>query len=150
MDSADVIVMLDSLQATGVRLIRDECYWADVERDSGHYRFPEEIDFYVQAAADRDIEVLMLLDYNNPLYAPHAGSGIVDDSNRVAFARYCRQVVDRYTQMGVRNYEIWNEPNILIFWDPQPDAEEYARLLKTVYPILKKDHPEFDRVSSCY
>jgi hypothetical protein len=142
MDSADVIVMLDSLQAAGVGLIRDECYWADVERDSGHYRFPEQIDFYVRSAADRDIEVLMLLDYNNPLYAPHAGSGVVDDSNRVAFARYCRQVVNRYVPMGVLCYEIWNEPNIPIFWDPQPDAEEYARLLKTVYPVLKEEHPE--------
>ncbi len=142
MDSADVIVMLDSLQAAGVRLIRDECYRADVERDSGHYRFPAEIDFYVQSAADRDIEVLMLLDYNNPLYAPHAGSGIVDDSNRVAFARYCRQVIDRYAPMGVHYYEIWNEPNIPIFWHPEPDPGQYALLLKSVYNSVKKEHPE--------
>ncbi|MBD3385657.1 hypothetical protein GF407_12125 [candidate division KSB1 bacterium] len=77
MDSADMIFMLDSLQSAGIHLIRDECYWADVERDAGHYHFPQEVDFYVQAVAERDIDIVMLFDYNNPVYAPGAGTRFI-------------------------------------------------------------------------
>ncbi|MFZ5517475.1 MAG: cellulase family glycosylhydrolase [Candidatus Zhuqueibacterota bacterium] len=137
MDSAHREQMLDLVQHAGFAMIRDECYWAEVETQPGVYAFPAAIDDYVDAAKRRGIDVLLILNYNNPLYAAHAGSAVTSDSNRAAFARYCRQAVQRYRLRGVTHYEIWNEPNNPQFWDPQPDAADYAALLHVVYPAIK-------------
>lgn len=137
MDSASVLAMLDSIQAAGIQIIRDECYWSYVEETPGVYNFPPEIDFYISEAGSRGIKVLLILDYNNPLYAAHSGSGITTDSNRTKFKDYCVETVSHYAPLGVKHYEIWNEPNIPIFWDPTPNAEDYALLLQEVYQPIK-------------
>jgi len=137
MDSAHREPMLDLVQQSGFTMIRDECYWSEVETQPGSYTFPAAIDEYIDAAKRRGIDVLLILNYNNPLYATHAGSAVTTDSNRVAFARYCQQAVQRYRARGVTHYEIWNEPNIPQFWDPQPDAGDYVALLQVVYPAIK-------------
>jgi hypothetical protein len=137
MDSTNVEAMLDLIQSAGIRAIRDECYWSLVETNRGVFDFPREIDHYVQAARQRGIGVLLILDYNNPLYAEHAGSGVTTDSNRAAFARYCQEAVQHFLSMGVKQYEIWNEPNIPIFWAPTPNASDYTELLKVAYPAIK-------------
>ena len=60
-----------------------------------------------------------------------------------AFARFMTAVVGRYgpdgsfwgehpwvRRMPVRAWQIWNEPNIEVFWSQQPFAPEYAALLR--------------------
>ena len=37
----------------------------------------------------------------------------------------------------VSAYEVWNEPNGKVFWDPEPDAAQYTELLKAAYPAIK-------------
>jgi len=137
MDSASMEAMLDLVKAAGFTAIRDECYWSEVEKIRGTFNFPKQTDNYIQAAKRRGIDVLLILNYNNPLYAPHAGSAVTTDSNRTAFARYCQEAVKRYLPLGITHYEIWNEPNIPIFWDPAPNAADYAQLLQTAYPAIK-------------
>lgn len=138
MDSLNMIRMLDSIQSAGIKVIRDECYWSDVETTRGVFNFPSNIDNYVNAADQRGIKIIMILNYNNPLYAQHANSGVTTDSNRTAFARYCQKVVHRYSPLGVKVYEIWNEPNIPMFWNPTPNAAAYSLLLQTAYPAIKQ------------
>ena len=41
----------------------------------------------------------------------------------------------------VRNWQIWNEPNIAINWDVQPWQRGYARLLRAAYPAVKGADP---------
>jgi len=132
--------MLDSVKSAGIQLIRDECYWSDVETERGVYNFPVEIDNYITKASEYGIQVLLILNYNNPLYAP--GSAVTTDSNRTAYAEYCKQVVSRYSPLGVKYYEIWNEPNIPTFWSLEPNADEYAELLKVAYPAIKGTNPD--------
>ncbi len=141
MDSASMEAMLDRVQAAGFKMIRDECYWSEVEKTRGVFEFPRQIDNYIQAAKRRGIDVLLILDYNNPLYAPHAGAAVTTDSNRAAFARYSQETVKRYVPLGVLHYEIWNEPNIPIFWDPTPNPGDYAKLLQIAYPAIKAIDP---------
>lgn len=137
MDSASVTAMLDSIQAAGIKIIRDECYWSLVETTPGVYTVPPQADYYVSEALARGIDVLLILNYNNPLYAAHAGSGISTDSNRAAFKEYCVEMVSHFAPLGIKHYEIWNEPNIPIFWDPLPNAQDYALLLQEVYQPIK-------------
>lgn len=138
MDSVSMEAQLDLVQQAGIGAVRDECYWADVEKERGVYVFPKAVDDFVDAAARRGIAVLLILDYNNPLYAPHAGSQVTTDSNRAAYAKYCVETVKRYSPKGVKQYELWNEPNLPMFWDPTPNAANYAALIKAAYPEIKK------------
>ena len=136
----NMVAMLDSVKSAGIRIIRDECYWSDIETERGVYNFPAEIDNYITKASEYGIQVLLILNYNNPLYA--AVSAVSTDSNRTAYAEYCKQVVSRYSPLGVKYYEIWNEPNIPIFWSPEPNAADYVELLKVAYPAIKETNPE--------
>ncbi|MBN2087343.1 hypothetical protein JW758_03270, partial [Candidatus Peregrinibacteria bacterium] len=56
MDSLSVCRMLDSIQSAGIKIIRDECYWSDIELTKGVFTFPKEIDLYVSEAKARGID----------------------------------------------------------------------------------------------
>ena len=134
--------LLDLVDDAGIAWIRDEVYWSQVEKRKGVFDFPPEYDDYLAAAQDRGIHVLLILDFGNPLYSAAEKTGPASEAEREAFARYCAQVVRRYGPYGVRHFEIWNEPNASTFWKPQPNPENYARLLETAYRSCKDVDPD--------
>ena len=138
MDSVSVEAQLDLISEAGIEMIRDECLWSDVEIDSGIYVIPPEVDRYVRSALARNIDVYMILNYNNTLYASSNGAGVTTQANREAYARYCQALVAHFSPLGVKHYEIWNEPNHgVLFWTPQPNANDYTMLLHTAYDSIK-------------
>ncbi len=52
------------------------------------------------------------------------------------------RVAARYRGMGIRTWEIWNEPNIEPFWSPKPDAGEYCKVLAASYAAIKRADPQ--------
>ena len=143
MDSSSVEAQLDLCANAGINMIRDECLWSDVELDSGMYIIPEAVDRYVRSALSRNIDVFLILNYNNTLYAESNGSGVTSESNRIAYARYCQAVVSHFYPLGVEHYEIWNEPNHgVLFWTPQPNANDYTALLHMAYDSIKAIAPD--------
>ncbi len=134
----DLDSVMNLVEAAGIKAIRDEVYWHEVEQVQGVFSFSPSHDAYIQAALDRGIVPLIILDYGNALY----GGTPRDSGAREAFARYCQAVVNRYGPMGVRHYEVWNEPNLCIPtfcpWSPGPNATEYYELLKVAYTAIKE------------
>jgi len=133
--------VLDLIKGAGIGWIRDEVYWAEIEKEKGLFRFPPAYDHYLKAAQARGIQVLLILDFSNPLYAGSEKRAPATEAERQAFARYCREVVARCRPLGVRHYEIWNEPNASTFWRPQPNPEDYAKLLEPAYRACKEADP---------
>jgi hypothetical protein len=43
--------------------------------------------------------------------------------------------------LPIRAWQVWNEPNLVGFWAPQPDAAAYARLLSVVSAAIKSADP---------
>jgi hypothetical protein len=43
--------------------------------------------------------------------------------------------------MGLHYWEIWNEPNIPLFWKPNPDVNSYVSILKSAYAGIKAVDP---------
>lgn len=86
-------------------------------------------------------------DLNNKIFAdgsdtPGPGKAI-NPAN--PWARFVEQAVARYkpggtAQLNVRYWEVWNEPDLCHFWDGS--AQEYARLLKVAYMVIKHVDPE--------
>lgn len=58
-----------------------------------------------------------------------------------AFEAYCRAVAEHYRDR-VRYWEIWNEPNITVFWEPEPNAAAYAETLAAGYRGCKAGNPD--------
>jgi hypothetical protein len=133
---------LDKIKRAGIVSIRDEVGWGAVEREKGKLALPEQFDTYVRKAAAEGVSVLLILDYGNRLYddgdRPHSPEAIE------GFCRYAEFVVRHFGQQ-VRLYEIWNEWDISIGMPPQHrtggSAEDYAKLLKAVYPRIKAADP---------
>jgi hypothetical protein len=138
---AHVDDLLDLVQQAGIGWIRDEVYWSEIEKERGVFRFPPAYDQYLTAAQTRGVQVLLILDFGNALYSGAEKAGPATDAARQAFSRYCGEVVRRYTRFGVRTFEIWNEPNASTFWKPQPNPEDYARLLEAAYRSCKDADP---------
>ncbi len=63
-----------------------------------------------------------------------------------AYADWIEQVVRRFSPMGVHHYEIWNEPNLTVYWptadDPEQATSEYMALVRAAYPRVKAADPE--------
>jgi len=134
--------LLDLIKDAGIGWIRDEVYWSEIEKEKGVFRFPTAYDDYLRAAQARGVQVLLILDFGNPAYSSKDKSGPTTEAERRAFSRYCREVVRRYKPFGVRTYEIWNEPNASTFWKPQPNPEDYSRLLEAAYGSCKDADPD--------
>jgi len=134
--------LLSLIRDAGIGWIRDEVYWSEVEKEKGVFRFPPAYDHYLRAAQARGIQVLLILDFGNALYSGAEKDGPATEAERKAFVRYCGEVVKRYKPFGVRHYEIWNEPNASTFWKPQPNPEDYAKLLEAAYKSCKGADPE--------
>jgi polysaccharide biosynthesis protein PslG len=85
--------------------------------------------------------------------APTSGAapGFYPPSHPSQFAQFAAVCVQRYGPHGsfwrsnsnlpyypVRAWEIWNEPNLPVYWEPGPDPAAYARLLRASYKAIKR------------
>ncbi len=58
-----------------------------------------------------------------------------------AWGDFVERVTRQYQDL-VQHWEIWNEPNIRVFWEPEPDAADYLDVLKVAYQAAKRGNPE--------
>ncbi|MDI6783714.1 MAG: cellulase family glycosylhydrolase, partial [bacterium] len=122
----------------GIKLIRDEIYWSNLEKEKGKIIFPENYIQNVDITLANGIEPLIILDYGNPNY--DNGRPPYTEEGRAAFARYCSAVVSKF-KGKIKYFEIWNEPNIAGFWKPEPNPKDYFLLLKAAYTACKSANP---------
>lgn len=136
---------LDLIRLAGFSSIRDEIFWDRIEQKPGVFSFDPRYDRYVDAAVERDIRVLMILDYGNPLPGEKTAHGFpLDDSGRKRFARYAEEMVTRYKDK-IFLWELWNEPSKALGIDP---GTSYFELLKEVYPVIKAVQPQGEFICS--
>jgi polysaccharide biosynthesis protein PslG len=124
-----------------VGTLRIPVYWFRVEPAPGEYDFAE-LDETVTSAAAAGVRVLPFV-YGTPswLNADPARPPLGSASSERAWTDLLRQLVRRYGPRGeiwagrgpalpIRRWQIWNEPNFLLFWRPRPSPRGYARLLR--------------------
>lgn len=104
----------------------------------------------VGEAAERGIRVLPFV-YGSPTWVtgdearPPLGSA----ADRVAWVDFLRRVVQRYGPGGdfwrgrshrlpIRRWQVWNEPNFVLFWRPRPQPHAYARMLRLSARTIRK------------
>jgi hypothetical protein len=132
---------LDGVQAAHAGWIRMDINWNVIQyRGRDTYNW-EPFDRIVRGITSRGMHVLAGILYTPP-WARAAGTPATSPPTDLAdYATFARTVVQRYARVGVHAYEIWNEPNIPIFWSPRPDPARYAQLLKLAYAAVKSADP---------
>lgn len=141
---------LDLIAAAGFKFVRMDFTWAGTERKKGEYDWSG-YDELTANLEKRGIRAIYILDYSNPMYeeevtSPNPISGKQHKTTSspqhpesvAAFAKWAAAAAKHFSGRRII-WEIWNEPNIQ-FWQPKPDAQQYASLaLATCKAIRKTD-----------
>jgi YVTN family beta-propeller protein/VCBS repeat-containing protein len=138
---ADTDKALDLLKADGVDTIRILIPWASVEPSDDSWSWTA-IDRMVNSARARNMKVLAVLN-STPQWAATPGTPALSGhpADPAEYAEFVSTVATRY-KGKISAYEVWNEPNGKIFWDPAPNAAQYTALLKAAYPAIKAADPD--------
>lgn len=140
MSRAEAEGELDAAVRTGATWLRVFIDWSRVEPMPGAYNWGY-VDHWVDGALSRGIKVLGLVGYS-PDWAREPGTYFTGPPvDSAVFASFLSTVVERYGDR-ITDWEIWNEPNIPLFWGYRDNrAVEYTRLLKAAYPAVKAVQP---------
>ncbi|MDY6996156.1 MAG: cellulase family glycosylhydrolase [Actinomycetota bacterium] len=144
---ADLERELDAVAATGASWLRVLFDWNLIEPSKGQYQWAV-VDRIVDAAAARDLRVL-----GNIAFTPGWARGpqsffTAPPDNPDDFGAFATAVVEHFGSR-VSDWEIWNEPNLPLFWGFQGNAApRYTELLKAAYVAIKDAQPSSTVVSA--
>lgn len=147
LSDSEVGSRLDGVAATGVKWIRIDVGWNDIERRDADHTDWSGIDRIVNAANARGIHVLGILSYT-PRWARDDGCPEITcpPADQDQFAAFAEVAAKRYAPKGVHAWEIWNEQNLnLGYWGNS--AVRYSHLLRVVYPAIKNVDPNATVIS---
>jgi hypothetical protein len=141
---------LNAQRGIGVGLIRQTFDWSQIERSPGHFDLSYHDDF-VATAASHGIRILPIL-FNPPHFrlGETNGRAACRPRSLFTFARYALVLATRYGPNGtlwaerpsvpklpIRSWQIWNEPNLGIYWCNRSSARQYVRMLREVGGTIK-------------
>jgi polysaccharide biosynthesis protein PslG len=123
---------LARMRSIGIRSIRLDANW-DWVQFGGPQSFDwTQLDREIHSARTAGMNVDLVIDGCPPWAAPPGTSQ--DSAPRPAsaqqFAGWARDVASRYAPLGVKDYEIWNEPNDTKFWQPIVNPAFYTKMLQ--------------------
>jgi len=104
------------LQPLGIKRIRLQGGWNRTEKKKGEYDFAW-LDRIVDDAIARGLEVCLETSYNNRLYEPRGATGPggqlpAGAETLAAWDRWVEAMVRRYAPKGVKEWMMYNEPNL--------------------------------------
>jgi hypothetical protein len=139
-DPTTVSREFDLMAAMKVTWIRVDFDWSAIESQRGQFNwaYPDRV---LQEASARRMNVVAILDYT-PEWARPPGTTSHTPPDQVSdYARFANAAVARYATLGVRAWEIWNEPNASEFWLPRPDPDRYGELFRAAAGAIRAADP---------
>jgi polysaccharide biosynthesis protein PslG len=127
----------DGLAAIGADGLRDEAYWDHVERPPGTLTIPKHVAVWHELAKRFRMQPLLLLSYTHPAY--QNGARPTTAAGRAGFVRYAAFVARALP--GVRQFQIWNEWELVSSFGKAGVAQDYLSLVREVAPVLRAERP---------
>src|SRR5262249_33105354 len=142
----------------GIGLVRQTFSWKLIETSRGHYDLAY-YDRFVADAARAGLTVLPILFDTPAFYERRAAAG--SDPRATSpprdldtMARFATVLERRYGPNGtlwrdqpglpkrpITAWQVWNEPNLPIYWGDRPNAREYTAMLRAVGGALHAADP---------
>jgi len=132
---------VDQIKELGSPMIRLDILWSDVHAGPGQFTF-DRYDRLFSLLEKNNISVLTLLHYNKQRVDAQ-GQKVWNQppESFEEFAHYVKTAVARYKSY-IRYWEIWNEPNLSVYWSkPKDELKTYSHLLEVSYQAAKKADP---------
>jgi hypothetical protein len=138
--------------AAGAETVRTAFDWRDAQPVAGAAPDFSRSDAVVAAAARRRLRVLPVV-HRTPAWAAERPSDGPASAPRGtdAYAAFLTALVGRYgprgslwaerpdlPRMAIRDWQIWNEPNLTRYWTTQPFARPYVALLRASRRALRR------------
>lgn len=131
---------LDGMAGSGARWLRIDIDWPSIQPTPDSWNWGP-TDRIVNAATSRGIQILGTLGYTPPWARGPGTDGKYPPSDYNNYARFAQAAAARYKGVGVRSWEIWNEPNQVYWWKPAPNPWAYTDLLRRAYGAIKAVDP---------
>ena len=138
---------LPHLVTLGAKRARVQTGWSRCETENGQYDFAW-LDEIVDTLLSHGIQPWFNVSYGNMLYtdAPAADAvgwaPIYSQTARDGWTSFLQALV-RHFRDRVRHYEIWNEPDLAVFWKPHPPSPAgYTDLVKLSVAAIRAEQPE--------
>ena len=129
---------LAMIAQAGMDMVRKDALWQACETTPGQYDFGRP-DRLIADLERLGLSLLFGIEYGNPLYDD--GQAPRTEECRKAYARFCAALVRRYAGKKVI-WELWNEPNLDIFWAPASDVDRYMAWCRAVVPAIRQADPK--------
>ena len=123
------------LKEAGAGWVRMDFLWNDLEPERGRFDFAR-YDAIVEALSKNGLSTLGILCYNAGWSNPKWNAA----PDRAGFVAYAQATV-RHFKDRVKRWEVWNEPDVPQYWDPQDGMKSYALLLKETAAAVRKEDP---------
>ncbi|PRX90059.1 beta-glucosidase [Paraburkholderia sp. BL25I1N1] len=146
-------VLLPLVKQAGFSWIRDDLYWAAIEKKPGVFKFPKSYDAYLALSKRLGISTVIVLGGGNadayPALFPKSDFPFSPDA-RARFAAYVDAVVARYGDDTVAepyggtvsHWEVWNEPDF-----SKISYAAYLALLWETFGAIKDVDPNASVIS---
>ncbi len=135
-NAADMKKQLDLLKNAGVTSVRVAVPWVFIQPTSPDVYDWTQMDQMVNLAKENGFSIVATINAN-PVWDGIPGSG---NPNDAAYAKFASTVATRY-QGKIDAYEVWNEPNGVVFYNPVNPAA-YTADLKVAYTAIKAADPD--------
>jgi hypothetical protein len=131
---------LDDAVALGIKWIRNDLDWAEIQPISATDYNWGPFDRVVEATGKRGLTLLPTITYTPPwAWSPGCSTHTCAPAHADEFAKFAGEAASRYS--GITTWEIWNEQNTQRFWQPRPDPVAYATLLQLTAASIRKANP---------
>jgi polysaccharide biosynthesis protein PslG len=134
---------LAAMRSIGITSVRVDANWSWVQ-PSGPTIFDwTKLDEEVNTIRAAGMSVELIIDGCPPWAAvPSAAMDpFPQPASPAQYATWAADVAARYAPKGVEDFEIWNEPNIVRFWQPKPNPVAYTADLVAAYAAIKSVDP---------
>jgi polysaccharide biosynthesis protein PslG len=130
---------LDDAVTIGATWIRLDLSWAAVQPTSPQTYVWARFDRIFAEARRRHLNVLPVL-VDTPGWARLAGcaGNHCAPADPSQFATFASAAAARFAPTGIHTWEIWNEPNSALFWQPEVDPTAYANLVQSASQAIRK------------
>ena len=143
--------MLSLMQRIGISYIREGFLWHLIQPTQDQWQW-DRYDDLVQRATTHGIAVLPVLGFSSE-WASTAPNDLPAIKRRqwlpeeTAWATYVQTTINRYKNQ-IQHWEVWNEPNWKTFFQPEPDAQQFAQLMNMTYAPAKLADPNCKLISA--